>query len=245
MGSADKFKYRKNLKKLKVADRSIQLMDSFGVGVRNSEVGSKERMGSEKSEYFLPKKLALGPQRSEEKKSPKHFADYFLKMNNQTSGLFKESAKVIKRHNLNKTELHESSNPLKPLSKVFKGSKNFPAWHFELQAKLASDAMGISTLNDFCMHDQSASAEGSKKFQTPVARSRRQLPSRTNVDPLKPRSKFSHKDFYRQLSRVGELDRKIFLGFCKFFRIEFWLRICQPSREFGEFVKFGGKFFGI
>jgi hypothetical protein len=74
LGSAEKFKYRKNVKKLKVADRSIQLMDSFGVGVKNPEV-SREGRGSEKSEYFLPKKLALGPRRLEEKKFRKKFAD--------------------------------------------------------------------------------------------------------------------------------------------------------------------------
>jgi hypothetical protein len=46
LGSAEKFKYRKNVKKIKNADRSIQLMDSFGVGVKNPEGGSKEGRGS-------------------------------------------------------------------------------------------------------------------------------------------------------------------------------------------------------
>jgi hypothetical protein len=35
------------------------------------------------------------------------------------------------------------------------------------------------------------------------------------------------------------------LGFCRFFRIEFLLRICRPSREFEKLGKLPLKFFGI
>jgi hypothetical protein len=62
-----------------------------------------------------------------------------------------------------------------------------------------------------------------------------------NIDELRSVEFNSRRDTYGVWSGCGgssNFDRKIFFGFCKVLRMEFWIRIWRPLRNFG--LEFGG-----